>query len=156
MQPGDIDAVTAIYAHYVAHTVVTFDTERPTPQTMADTLAPVLKNYPAYVCMDDGRMAGYCYVHPWKARAAYALTLETTIYLHPEYTGRGLGTQLMDTLVAACRRRGFHALVACITIPNEASTTLHERLGFRRVSHFREVGRKFDRWLDVADYELLL
>lgn len=156
MRPDDLDAVTEIYAHYVAHTVVTFDTVQPDPQTMAQTLALIPEGYPAYVCTDDGHTRGYCYAHPWKTRAAYRFTLETTIYLHPSHTGKGLGTQLMHTLIGACRQQGYHALVACITIPNEASTRLHERLGFRRVSHFREVGCKFGRRLDVADYELLL
>ncbi len=154
---GDAEAVADIYAHYVKQTVVTFDTEAPTPQAMRQTLASLIDGgFPAYACLSDGVLTGYCYAHPWKARAAYGRTLETTIYLHPSHTGQGLGRKLMCRLIDECRRRGYHALVACITVPNEASTHLHESLGFSRVSRFREVGCKFGRWLDVADYELLL
>ena len=154
---GDAEAVADIYAHYVTHSVVTFDTEAPTPQAMRHTLESLLDGgFPAWASLTDGVLTGYCYAHPWKARAAYARTLETTIYLHPSHTGRGTGRALMTRLIGDCRARGIHALVACITVPNEASTRLHESLGFRCVSRFREVGRKFGRWLDVSDYELIL
>lgn len=101
-------------------------------------------------------MAGYCYAHPWKERAAYSNTLETTIYLHPDFKGRGTGTALMDRLVADCRRMGFKALIACITGENEASIAFHRKLGFEQASLFRSVGYKHGRWLDVVDMELLL
>ena len=101
-------------------------------------------------------MIGYCYAHPWKEKAAYQTTLETTIYLSPEHTGKGIGRRMMEHLIADCREKGFHALVACITADNVGSCHLHEQLGFRKVSHFEQVGQKFHRWLDVVDYELLL
>lgn len=92
----------------------------------------------------------------WKERAAYRHTLETTVYLASEYQGKGIGKQLMQTLINECRHRGYHALIACITEGNEASNSLHQKLGFKQVSHFEKVGLKFDRWLDVFDYELIL
>lgn len=101
-------------------------------------------------------IAGYCYAHAWKERAAYRHTLETTVYLASEYQGKGIGKQLMQTLINECRHRGYHALIACITEGNEASNSLHQKLGFKQVSHFEKVGLKFDRWLDVFDYELIL
>ena len=156
MTPDDVDAIAGIYAHYVAQTVVTFDTQTPTPESMKQTLAPIMAHYPAYVCVADGVLAVYCYAHPWKTRPAYNLTLETTIYLHPGHTSRGHGRKLLQRLIDECRRQEFHVLVACITMPNDASVALHEALGFNRVSCFREVGRKFGRWLDVADYQLIL
>lgn len=158
MTIDDADAIASIYAHYVTRTVVTFDTETPTPERMRQTVGTLIRDgYPAYVCLLDGTLAGYCYAHPWKTRPAYRHTLETTIYLHPDYTRRGLGRKLMDCLIEDCRsRQDCHALVACITVPNEASTALHEALEFTCVSRFREVGHKFGRWLDVADYELIL
>jgi len=101
-------------------------------------------------------VAGYCYAHGWKTKAAYRYTLETTVYLSPDYFGRGIGKRLMRELIEACRRNGYRALIACITAGNEASIALHTGLGFKQVSHFEQVGRKFGRWLDVVDYELLL
>ena len=105
---------------------------------------------------NNGKLIGYCYAHPWKERAAYCKTLETTIYLASEAKGKGLGTRLMDRLIDECRNRGYHVLIACITAENEESCQFHERLGFKKVSHFEQVGQKFGRWLDVADYELIL
>ena len=105
---------------------------------------------------ENGRVAGYCYAHAWKEKQAYSRTAETTVYLHPDSTGRGMGRQLMTALVDSCRQKGLHVLIACITVPNEASVRLHESLGFRQVSRFNEVGQKFGRWLDVYDFQLTL
>lgn len=81
---------------------------------------------------------------------------KTTVYLAPEACRKGLGQLLMTHLIDECRRQGYHALIACITADNLPSLRFHHRLGFRQVSRFSEVGRKFDRWLDVIDLELML
>lgn len=78
-------------------------------------------------------------------------------FIYPRDTrARGIGRQLMERLIEECRAGGYHALIACITEGNEASYSLHEKLGFRKVSHFEKVGLKFGRWLDVVDYELII
>lgn len=156
MTLNDVSQITSIYAHYVTQTVITFDTEVPTESEMLQRLSPIIEHCPAWVCEEDEKVTGYCYAHEWKVKKAYSTTVETTIYLHPDQTGKGYGRQLMDCLIDDCRHRSLHALVACITIPNEPSVKLHEKLGFKQVSCFHEVGRKFNRWLDVADYELIL
>ncbi len=159
---ADARAIAAIYSHYVERTTVSFETLPVGEEEMARRIAEVSAAYPYFVCeladsAGRGAVAGWCCAHPWKERAAYAHTWETTIYLSPDARGRGLGEALMRRLVDACRESGrCHALVACITGENAASRRFHRRLGFRRVSLFREAGRKFGRWLDVADYELLL
>ena len=155
MTVSDVSEIVAIYAHYVNNTVVTFDTEVPSETEMCQRLCPIMEHYPAWVYVEDGKIAGYCYAHKWKTKKAYRSTVETTIYLHPDYTGKGYGRLLMNRLIEDCRNRSFHALVACITIPKEPSVKLHERLNLKQVSCFHEVGRKFNRWLDVADYELI-
>lgn len=152
----DVDEIVAIYAHYVNNTVITFDTEIPSVAEMSHRLQPIIENYPAWVCVEEGKIAGYCYAHEWKKKKAYSATAETTIYLHPDYSGKGYGRILMEQLIRDCRNRSLHALIACITIPNEPSVKLHEKLSFKQVSYFHEVGRKFNQWLDVADYELIL
>ena len=105
---------------------------------------------------ERGRVVGFCYAHPWKERAAYCNTLETTIYLDPSVHRQGVGTALMRQLIADCRAMGCRALIACITGENTSSIAFHSRLGFERVSLFRSVGYKMGRWLDVVDMELLL
>lgn len=99
---------------------------------------------------------GYCYAHQWKERAAYSKTLETTIYIDKDVRHQGLGRIMVKLLIDLCRNEGYRALIACITQGNEASIKMHESLGFKQVSEFKEVGFKFDTWLDVVDLELLL
>lgn len=123
---------------------------------MRSRITGIVSHFPYFVYETEGKIAGYCYAHAWKERAAYRHTLETTVYLASEYQGKGIGKQLMQTLINECRHRGYHALIACITEGNEASNSLHQKLGFKQVSHFEKVGLKFDRWLDVFDYELIL
>lgn len=152
----DVPAIAGIYNHYVLHSVITFDTEMVSINEMEKKVAAISSHFPYLVYEDEGKVAGYCYVHQWKEKKAYRRTLETTIYLSPDYLHRGIGTKLMQRLIAECRSRGVGALVACITSGNEVSETLHRQLGFEKVSHFRQVGEKFGRLLDVVDYELML
>ena len=152
----DAEAIASIYAHYVRHTTISFETEAPSAEEMARRIQEISAHCPYFVEEADGKIQGYCYVHPWKERAAYSHTYETTIYLSPDACHTGIGTTMMDHLIAECRKRGYHALIACITEGNEASIALHQKLGFKQVSEFIQVGQKFGRWLNVVDLELLL
>lgn len=154
---ADAEAITRIYNPYVTDTTISFENEPLTVERMKERIADLSGEFPYYVSLDDdGRVTGFCYAHPWKARVAYNPTLETTIYLAPEAHGRGMGRALMERLIADCRERGFVSLIACITADNLASCRFHESLGFSRVSFFRSVGLKFGRLLDVVDYQLML
>ncbi len=152
----DVPAITRIYNDYVLHTTISFETLPLSIEQMRTRVVHIAAECPYYVAEEDGELLGYCYAHPWKDRAAYSLTVETTIYLAPERKGRGIGQLLMHRLIEACREKGYAALIACITADNAESCAFHEKLGFKRVSHFHRVGRKFGQWLDVVDYELLL
>ena len=152
----DVKAITDIYNEYVINSVVTFETEPVTEEIMLSRITNLSANYPYFVYEIDGKVIGYCYAHAWKEKAAYKYTLETTVYLAPGHQGKGVGRQLMQKLIEECRLKGYHALIACITEGNEASNALHLRLGFKQVSSFEKVGLKFNRWLGVVDYELLL
>lgn len=156
VRPEDAEAIAAIYNEYVIGTTISFETEPLTVAAMAARIDRLAADFPYFVYETEAGVVGYCYAHLWKERAAYRSTLETTIYLAAGHTGRGIGGQLMRRLIDECRRRGYHALLACITADNNSSIALHEKLGFRRVSEYHEVGRKFGRWLGVEDYELLL
>lgn len=156
MEPEDIPEITTIYAYYVEQSTVTFDLQSPQISEMREKLYPIIRHYPAWVCSLNHQVIGYAYAHPWKTKPAYAYTLETTLYLHPKFTRQGIGHQLMNLLIQDARNKGIHTLIACITSPNLPSEKLHFKLGFKKVSHFSEVGLKFGKWLDVADYELVL
>jgi len=123
---------------------------------MASRIREISTNFPYFVYEEKGKVLGYCYAHLWKQRAAYSKTLETTIYLDKNATGRGIGSLMVKHLIELCREQGYHALIACITEGNEASVRMHEKLGFKQVSEFKEVGRKFGQWLGVVDLEFLL
>lgn len=152
----DTSAITAIYNHYIAHTTITFELEPVSEEEMWTRIQHINEKYPYFVYETEGQIAGYCYVHGWKEKAAYNQSAETTIYLAPSHTGKGIGKELMLHLIEECRRYELHTLIACITEGNEASYALHEKLGFEKVSYFREVGRKFGKWLGIVDYELIL
>lgn len=156
VRPDDAAQIAGIYNHYILETTISFETQPLSAEDMRIRIEEISSYFPYFVAENNGKLTGYCYAHPWKERAAYCKTLETTIYLASEAKGRGLGTRLMTQLIKECRNRGYHALIACITAENEESCQFHERLGFKKVSHFEQVGQKFGRWLDVADYELIL
>lgn len=153
---ADASSIADIYAPYVEETVISFETEAPSAEEMARRIAEISSHGPYIVWEQDGAILGYAYAHPWKERTAYCHTLETTVYLHPDAYGRGIGVALMRRLIDDCRERGFHVLVACITSENTRSIRFHESLGFVKASHFRQVGYKKGRWLDVVDLQLLL
>ena len=156
VRPDDAAQIAEIYNRYILETTISFETQPLSAEDMRIRIEEISSYFPYFVAENNGKLTGYCYAHPWKERAAYCKTLETTIYLASEAKGRGLGSRLMTQLIKECRNRGYHALIACITAENEESCQFHERLGFKKVSHFEQVGQKFGRWLDVADYELIL
>lgn len=156
VQAEDAQAITAIYNGYVTGSTITFEEEPVTVDEMAARIAGISSEYPFFIYEEGGEVKGYCYAHTWKGRSSYRYTAETTIYLSPDASGKGVGKALMHRLISECRSVGLKALIACITDGNTASITMHEKLGFRKVSHFEKVGFKFGQWLDVVDYELVL
>ncbi|MEE4546093.1 N-acetyltransferase family protein [Streptomyces sp. V4-01] len=161
VSPGDeadLAALTDIYNHYVRATAITFDV---TPVTLGER-RPWLLAHPEdgphrlLVARDtrtgDG-ILGYATSSPFRPKAAYATSVETSIYLAPGAGGRGVGTLLYERLFAALRSEDVHRAYAGVTLPNEASIRLHERFGFERVGVYREVGRKFGVYHDVAWFE---
>jgi phosphinothricin acetyltransferase len=112
--------------------------------------------YQCFVAEEDGAAIGWASSSHFKDRAAYDTSVETTVYLSPEKTGRGLGGQLYRALFAALAREDVHRAYGAIATPNDASIRLHESIGFEQVAGYRQVGRKFGRFWDVAVYELAL
>ena len=151
---NDAEAVCSIYNPYVLGTVVTFEEAAVTVEEMRARMADVLHSWPWLVVESDGRIAGYAYATKWRARAAYRTSVETTVYLGAGSQRRGVGTELYRTLIDKVRSLGAHRAMGGIALPNDGSVALHEKLGFRKVAHFDEVGRKFDRWIDVGYWQL--
>jgi L-amino acid N-acyltransferase YncA len=155
--PADAAAIAAIYNHYVLNTIVTFEEEAVSADEIASRIREVQDaGIPWYVWDEHGRVLGYTYASKWKSRCSFRYSLETTVYLDPAATGRGLGRQLYTALIEALRTQKYHALIGGISIPNPASIALHEKLGFQKIGHFKEVGWKFNQWIDVGYWELTL
>ena len=151
----DAAQIASIYNHYINETTVTFENEALSYREMKDRINAISTSCPYFVYEENGAILGYCYAHPWKERAAYAKTYEISIYLDKNATGKNIGTKLIQKLIEECKKINCHALIACITAENEGSIRFHLRHGFKQVSSFKEVGYKFNRYLDVNDYELL-
>ena len=146
--------------YYALHTTITFEVEAVSAGVMTlriqESVKDGLRGPSWLVWEEDERVLGFCYASTWKARSAYRHSVESTVYVHPDYLRRGIGLRLYEALLTELRLRGIHAVIGGIALPNAASIGLHERLGFEKVAHFREVGRKFDRWIDVGYWQLCL
>jgi L-amino acid N-acyltransferase YncA len=153
----DAAAIREIYNHYVRETIVTFEEQPVSAGEMRVRIRLIGSlGLPWIVAESDGSVVGYAYANRWKERAAYRHSVETTVYLRTDSTGRGIGRMLYTSLIAELRRLGCHAIIGGIALPNAASVALHESLGFRKVAHFGQVGRKFDRWIDVGYWQLTM
>jgi len=152
----DAVQICDIYNHYVLHTAVTFEEEAVTTEEMVRRIEEILPKLPWLVWEEAGRLLGYSYAKPWRPRSAYRYSAETTVYVRLDSAGRGIGSALYRELIAELRDRSLHAAIGGILVPNDASVALHEKLGFRKVAHFREVGWKFGEWRDVGYWELIL
>lgn len=154
---ADSEAIARIYNHYIRHTAITFEEVPLAPSDIAGRIARVLATPLPYLVATAGEaIIGYAYAARWHERSAYRFTVETTIYLDPERVGDGLGSQLYSTLLDQLKDLDLHAAIGGIALPNPASIALHERLGFRQVGHYREVGFKFGRWIDVGYWQRAL
>jgi len=156
VHPDDATAIAEIYNHYVRETPVTFEEDRVAPEEMRQRILETTRTYPWLVCEEDGRLLGYSYARKWRERAAYRRSVEATIYLHPSAVGQGKGSILFDALLAELRNRQFHCVIGGVALPNPASIALLEKFGLRPVAHFKEVGYKFGRWIDVGYWQLVL
>ncbi|WP_415953277.1 GNAT family N-acetyltransferase [Streptomyces sp. KLOTTS4A1] len=152
---GDLEELTRIYNHYIVETATTFDIDAVTVDQRRDWLRahPERGPHRLLVAEEEGAVVGYASSSSLRPKLAYLTSVETSVYLAPEYQGRGLGSRLYGALFEALGAEDVHRAYAAVTIPNEASFKLHERFGFKPAGVHREVGRKFGRYWDVAWFE---
>ncbi|MDT0319861.1 GNAT family N-acetyltransferase [Streptomyces millisiae] len=150
---ADLDAIAAIFTHYVTDTVVTFMETAPTTADWERKLADLTARGLPFLVAEapGGGIAGFAYAGPWRAQHAYRHTAENSIYLAPDHTGKGLGSRLLEALLAACAEAGVRQLIAVIADAgdNAASPALHRRFGFTDAGRLTAVGTKHGRWLDT-------
>jgi phosphinothricin acetyltransferase len=164
--PADAGPVAAIFAHYVATSVATFDEVAPTAADWRQRLGELAaRNLPFLVAGDEvagarvaedgmaeggGSVCGFAYASPWRPKSAYRHTVEDTVYLSPGCTGRGIGSALLGTLLAGCAAAGARQVIAVIAdTGSDASAALHRRFGFTQAGLLSGVGRKHGLWIDT-------
>ena len=154
---ADAAAVARIYNPYIAGTIVTFEEQEVSADDIAARMRVVeAAGLPYLVLEDGGRAVGYSYAAKWHQRSAYRYSVESTIYLEASARGRGFGRRLYTALLDELRKRQIHAVLGGISLPNEASVALHEKLGFKKSAHYPELGWKLGRWIDVGYWHLSL
>ncbi len=149
-KPEDARAIAAIYAPYVRDTVISFETDPPDEAEMRRRIGVTLENYPWLVAELSGRVAGYAYASQHRTRLAYRWGCDVAVYLSPEAKRQRIGTALYTELMAILSRQGFRHAFGGIALPNPASIALHERLGFRHLGTYSDVGYKLGAWHDVG------
>lgn len=155
--PSDLPAITALYGREVLGGTASFELEPPSVAEMTARFEAVqAKGLPWIAAEADGAFAGYAYLSPFRPRAAYRYGVEGSIYVEETVRGRGVGRALLEVLIARARAAGLRHVIGAISesATSEASIALHQRLGFREVGVYRQVGWKFERWLDVTLMQL--
>jgi L-amino acid N-acyltransferase YncA len=154
--PADAQSIVDIYNPYIKDTTITFEEAAVSEEEMSLRIDKVTANYPWIVWEEDGKVLGYAYGSTWRTRNAYRFAVESAIYVAKGQERRGIGIKLYQALIEELRERGYHSVLGCLGLPNEPSVALHEKLGFTKVGHMKEAGWKFERWVDVGFWELML
>jgi len=154
---SDAIVLATIYNHYIKNTIITFEEQEVTPAEIDNRVHNVISDsLPWLVAEEKGEVVGYAYATKWRVRSAYRFSVESTVYLDKAYSGKGIGSMLYGELLSSLENKGIHAIMGGIALPNPSSVALHEKFGFKQVAQFREVGIKFDRWIDVGYWQLIL
>jgi len=155
-EPGDAEAVAAIYAPIVRDTAISFETEPPSAQVMAARIETTLPTHPWLVAVRDSDVVGYAYASEHAQRGAYRWSVNVSAYLAEAARGQGVGRRLYGALIPTLKAQGFRSAFAGIALPNDASVGLHEAVGFEPLGVYREVGFKLGQWRDVGYWRLSL
>lgn len=153
---NDTEQICDIYNYYIKNTIITFEEDIVSNNEMKKRIEEVICSFPWLVSEEKNEITGYAYLHPWKNRSAYKYSIESSVYIRNGHHGKGIGTNLYKELFKIIEEREIHAIIAGIALPNERSIRLHEKFGFKKVAHLKEVGFKFNKWIDVGYWELLI
>ena len=151
---GDAERIAEIYNWYVLNTIITFETDVVSPQEMTKRIQENFINHDWLVGEVNQKVVGYAYYGPFRARAAYNHTVESTIYLSQGSMGKGFGRTLYAQLLQSVKDRGFREAIGVIALPNPQSIALHRAMGFAEVGVLKRVGYKFERYIDVGLWQL--
>lgn len=153
---SDATAIAEIYNWYIENSIISFEEEPLKIAEIERRIQLVNDSNPWLVLEEGDSVLAYAYISPWNARSGYRYAKESSVYVHKDHHGKGYGLALMGSLIDEIRKRPIHVLIAGIALPNSASIALHEKLGFRKIGQFDEVGMKFDEFIDVGYWQLIL
>lgn len=152
----DSNQLCEIYNYYILNTIATFEINPIDNAEMQNRIKNIKSKFPFIVYEEKGKILGYAYSTDWKTRSAYKFTVESSIYLKNSEIGKGLGFILYSELINLLKKIDIHSVIGGIALPNLVSIALHEKFGFEKIAHFKEVGFKFNKWVDVAYWELII
>lgn len=152
----DAHEIKEIYNYYILNSVATFEENPISVEEMKNRIQSTIVNFPWLVYEVDEKIMGYAYAKDWKLRAAYRQSVESSVYLNPEGLNKGVGSLLYNTLIKILVQKNMHIIIGGVSLPNDASIALHEKFGFKKVAHFKEVGFKFEKWVDVGYWQLTI
>lgn len=156
-QLSDAKRIAEIYNPYIKDTIITFEEELVTEEDIAQRIKNITaKKFPYIVYEEKGDVIGYAYLSNWRTRTAYDITLETSVYIDEKAQAKGLGTILYAELINRAREINIHSLIGVISLPNPISQKLHEKFNFELVGNFKESGLKFNKFIDVEFWQLIL
>lgn len=155
---ADASTIAGIYNHYILNSVATFELELLQPEEIRTRVQTVQSlGLPWFVMESEGQITGYAYASKHRERAAYRPSVEGTVYLHPEHLGKGYGFILYKAVIDAVSKLDWvHSIIGGVALPNPASSALHKKLGFEKVAHYKEIGFKFDKWIDTEHWQLMI
>lgn len=149
VEESDHAACLDIYAPYIRDTVITFEYEVPTLEEFSERIRSVTRTYPWLVCRYEGKVIGYAYASQYRGRIAYQWSVESAIYIHPDFHRKGIARLLYETLLAILRLQGFFTVYAIVGYPNEQSVGFHKSMGFEAFAVFKKSGYKHGQWRDT-------
>jgi len=154
--PKDLQSIVDILNYYVKNDACIFQVEPYTFDEIEKKFEIIQATYPIFIEEKDNKVIGFAYGARWRDKPAYAKSVETTIYVHPNYLHAGIGEPLYRKLIETLTQMNFHLLVAGMTMPNLGSQRLHEKLGFEKVGEFKEAGMKFGKWHNVGFWQMVI
>jgi phosphinothricin acetyltransferase len=153
---NDLAAMLELYNFYIMNTTATFDHGKITPEEFRQRLFIGHEKYKTYLIRLGDDTVGFCFLTQYRKKAAYDRTAEIGLYLKPEFTGKGIGRLVVTFLEEIAVSKGIGVIIASISGENTASIKLFQKMGYEKCAHYKQVGEKFGRFVDVVDYEKIL
>jgi len=156
LKEADLELVKEIYDYYIENSTATYYTEKISVDELREFIPVQHKKYKSFLIKVDNELCGFCYISQYKKRQAYDRTAELSLYLKPEYTGRGIGKIALEYLEKVAKNNGISVLIGIISGDNESSIKLFEKNGYEKCAHYKQIGEKSNKVLDVVSYQKIL